>query len=361
MESDNSQRKSKKRRNLSSSSCRQTESRKTPCTSKTVSTGMSALAPMWVAKDDCRRPRLVSENVPGTRHWRIGDPNMDTCYVCRLKNNLFGCRTCMRSCHAICLDPPLKDSDVPSPFHCPVCVERKWHVDPPSYIRPLSPMSSSNTREMSPGTSHEAVNATKHYSASSERYTVARESGVTPTTTMPLSSSGVDSMKSFGISHETASSISYRHDTCHSSRLLERKGAECSTPSTSAGAPRRSRYQTVSNEVDDALSTIYRELEMGVELQAQMRDLQARVSFLEQELSIANGKVALSRQEVAAEYAPEVKCLQNQLCMEKDENRRLAEENKRLKAQMEELKGAGCSQELEEWKRRLRDFVNSKA
>lgn len=100
---------------------------------------------------------------------------------------------------------------------------------------------------------------------------------------------------------------------------------------------------------------------MGVEIQSRMRDLQARVGFLEQVLNIANGRVVLSQQEVAAKYMPEVKYLQNQLCMEWKFNARLMEENSKLKIQLEELSLADRSKELEEWKRMLRDFMNGGA
>ncbi|KKZ65723.1 hypothetical protein EMCG_08462 [[Emmonsia] crescens] len=328
-------------------------------------TSVSDLIPMWVGKDQFGRPKLVSEHTLGTRDWRMGDPNMETCYVCKLKNNLFGCKTCMRSCHAICLAPPRRDSDVPSPFHCPVCVDKNWHINPPTHILPLSAASSPRKSESSPKPSYPAANATNRYSATCERYTVSCESAALPTTAVPSSRGAEDCIKSLCTSQESGLGAPYQHGPCQSSSLqdaADQRRSECSTLSASGGAaPRRSRYQTVSNEVDDALSTIYRELEMGVELQSRMTDLQARVSFLEQELNIANGRVALSRQEVAAKYMPEVKCLQNQLCMERKTNARLAEENNRLKIQMGELAMTDRSQELEEWKRKLRDFMNGGA
>ncbi|PGH03165.1 hypothetical protein GX51_04200 [Blastomyces parvus] len=309
--------------------------------------GASDLTPMWVGKDKYGRPKLVSEHTLGTRDWRMGDPNMETCYVCKLKNNLFGCKTCMRSCHAMCLAPPRRDSDMPSPFHCPVCVEKSWHTNPPAHIIPLSAASSPRKSEFSPNPSYPAANAPSRYSATCERYTVSCESAST-TSTMAVSSSrsAEECTKNLYTSQESGLDAPYQHEPCQSARAQD------------AAAPRRSRYQTVSNEVDDALSTIYRELEMGVELQSRMKDLQARVSFLEQELNIANGRVVLSRQEVAAKYMPEVKCLQNQLCMQRQVNARLEEENNTLKAQLEEQSSTDRSQELEEWKRKLRDFMN---
>ncbi|EEQ89608.1 PHD domain-containing protein [Blastomyces dermatitidis ER-3] len=326
----------------------------------------SDLTLMWVGKDKYGRPKLVSEHTLGTRDWRMGDPNMKTCYVCKLENNLFGCKTCMRSSHAICLVPPRRDSDVPSPFHCPVCVEKNWHTNPPTHIIPLSAASSPRKSEFSPKPSCPAASATSRYSATCERYTVSCESATTTSTTAVSSSRSADEcMKNLCTSQESGLDAPYQHGPYQSATVqdaADHRRSDCSALSASGGAaPRRSRYQTVSNEVDDALSTIYRELEMGVELQSRMGDLQARVSLLEQELNIANGRVVLSRQEVAAKYMPEVKCLQNQLCMERQANARLAEENNRLKVQLEELSRTDRSRELEEWKRKLRDFMNGSA
>ncbi|OJD19582.1 hypothetical protein AJ78_00439 [Emergomyces pasteurianus Ep9510] len=331
-----------------------------------VLTNATDLATVWVGKDKYGRPKLVSERSPGTRDWRMGDPNVETCYVCKLKNNLFGCKTCMRSCHAICLAPPRRDSDVPSPFHCPICVEKNWHINPPAHILPSPSTSSSSKSEFSPKPSYPAANrATNRHSATCDSYAVSCESAASATPPALSSRGAEECMQTQCTSQESGLGVPYQHDTFQSSRLqdnADQRRSECSTLSTSGGAaPRRSRYQTVSNEVDDALSTIYRELEMGVELQSRMRDLQTRVSFLEQELNIANGRVALSRQEVAAKYMPEVKCLQNQLCMERKTNSRLAEENNRLKVKMEELSMTDRSQELEEWKRKLREFMNGGA
>ncbi|EGC44081.1 predicted protein [Histoplasma capsulatum var. duboisii H88] len=327
----------------------------------------SDLTLMWVGKDEYGRPKLVSEHTLGTRDWRIGDPNMDICYVCKLKNNVFGCKTCLRSCHAICLVPPRRDSDVPSPFHCPLCVEKNWHLKTPAQITTLSAVSSLKKSEFSPKRSHPAVNAANRYSATCERYTISCESVATPTTAVSPSPGAEGCIKSLCTSQESGLDVPYQHDPYQSPKeqaqdSTDQRRSDCSAHSTLGGAaPRRSRYQTVSNEVDDALSTIYRELEMGVEIQSRMRDLQARVSFLEQELNIANGRVVLSQQEVAAKYMPEVKYLQNQLCMERKSNARLVEENSKLKIQLEELSLADRSRELEEWKRKLRDFMNGGA
>ncbi|OAX79275.1 hypothetical protein ACJ72_06404 [Emergomyces africanus] len=330
-----------------------------------VLTNTSDLAPLWVDNDKYGRPKLLSEHTQGTRGWRMGDPNVETCYVCKLKNNLFECKTCMRSCHAICLAPPRRDSDMPSPFHCPVCVEKNWHINLPAHILPLPAASSSRKSESGPKPSYPAAKATNRYSATCERYTVSCESAALATTSVASQRGTEDCIQTQCTSQKGVLGAPYQHGTCQSSRLQDasdQRRSECSALSTPGGtAPRRSRYQTVSNEVDDALSTIYRELETGVELQSRMRDLQARVSFLEQELNIANGRVALSRQEVAAKYMPEVKCLHNQLCMERNTNARLAEENNKLKVQMEELSMTDRSQELEEWKRKLREFMSSGA
>ncbi|KAK2813856.1 hypothetical protein FQN50_000257 [Emmonsiellopsis sp. PD_5] len=334
----------------------------------------TGLTPMWVTKDKSGRLKLVSEHIPGTRDWRMGDPNMDICYVCKMKNNLFGCKTCMRSCHAICLTPPRKDSDVPSPFHCAHCIEKNWHTSPPVHILPLSVVTSPQLLSAlgrmgerrgaieTCSSLYDTVPSTRHYSKTCERYTVSREMAASPTMVVSSSSSHRDQSKSRSAAFQDRSTgVLSQHGPCQQSpefreHSTDRDRLEC--PAVS-GPGRRSRYQTISKQVDDALSTIYRELEMGADFQSRIRGLQARVSFLEQELNITKGKAALSRQEVATEYISELKCLQAGLCMEKEANGRLVEENNRLKRRVEELSVADQLGELEEWKRRLREFVNT--
>jgi PHD-finger len=291
---------------------------------------------MWVVSDRDGTKRLVSEMVPGARHWRIGDPNVNFCFVCTDGEDLLGCHTCKRSYHRLCLSPPPPHDIDHETFHCPTCTARGWHMTPPTDILPYQSLSEIHSE---PGNIHDGLH-----------------------TTSPTSGS----LKQLGSSHH-ARTQAYIQGTVAPTRNAAKSSVvpgEASAASHGKGATkpgkRRSRYQTVSDEVDSAMSTIYRELESASELRTEIARLHDKVARLEQERQIQEGKVALVREDVHAQTNAELTWLRDEVAKLRNAHVSLSTENEQLRVQVQEAKSELDSKlkETDEMKTKLREWLS---
>ena len=267
----------------------------------------------WVLEDEKGRSKLVSQLVPGCRHWRIGDPNVDFCVQCNEHEGgpLLGCRTCKRSYHESCLSDAFQSLMYSGYFYCQTCTSRGWNIDPPRNILPISITPALDPRS----DAQEAAQAPK--------FTADRTESQAP-------------------KRQLLPSLS-----------LGRSVAE---PQPKP-AKRRSRYQTVPDEVDQAMSTIYRELEQAAELKTKVSLLYNRVNQLEQEQRMQAGQFALEREQLLRQVgAGNVKELDD---LRTSHNRVLREnEELRNEVEREKLAAAAKTQEVEQMKSSVRKWLD---
>ncbi|KAJ9602970.1 hypothetical protein H2200_012750 [Cladophialophora chaetospira] len=312
---------------------------------------------LWVCRDGEGKKQLTSEMVPGCRHWRMGDPNVPYCFECKKEEDVLGCRTCKRSYHAACLgDHAPAEPTSTNIFYCPVCVERGWDVQPPADILPLTPASS---REPSPkppsswaehalnsrleldliqlGRKGREAKAGQHNDGNSvQRSFIA----VNKPTTGPITTRPAD-VASTARAETPAAAFMRTYDL--QPPAATSTGRQVGNMERPAGVARpgnrsKSRYQTMPDEVDQALTVIYRELEGVTALRQDLAALQDRVKAAEQARKILEGQLALQRtgHEAIARRDAEIESLKRQLIESRTAHDSVMQENNQLKQRMQD-------------------------
>ncbi|OAP57453.1 hypothetical protein AYL99_08191 [Fonsecaea erecta] len=354
--------------------------------------------PLWVVRGAEGKKQLVSEMVPGCRHWRIGDPNVPWCFECKKEGDVMGCKTCKRSYHAACLGEsgPAEDAST-NAFYCPTCVQRGWDMRPPADILPLTPLSS---RESSPVPQITRPNASPKVAIAaeprqqSEQTTVSRHESYAYPDLGPRIREGSAREASVPVPDRGQSQELFRNDYSASSRassgpmvtaylqqqtVLKDTREDHHSPSlrspmvaestvnqanaASRSTKAKSRYQTMPDEVDQALTVIYRELESVAAMKQDIAVLQDRLRATEQARQILEGRLALERSggmAVASKDA-EIKSLNQRLAELRQGNEKLVEENAMLKQRMMDQQKSSQAglEEMEALKASLRRLLGN--
>ncbi|KIW33844.1 uncharacterized protein PV07_00663 [Cladophialophora immunda] len=352
---------------------------------------------LWVVRDAEGKKQLVSEMVPGCRHWRIGDPNVTFCFECKKEGDVMGCKTCKRSYHSACLGEEVPPEDTTTAFYCPTCVERGWNVHPPPEILPLTPASS---RETSPAplSSNARDVAAAEIRQQSEQVTAPQQGnrvrvdlvlpsqdsqriceGSAPEACTPAPNRmrfvpgfGNDYNQSTTTSSGSLVTARQRRevalDDIREDHLVSSPRPSIITESTfnqtsaaSRSSRPKSRYQTMPDEVDQALTVIYRELESAAALKQDIAVLQDRVRAAEQARQILEGRLALERSSgvALAGKEAEIRSLNQQLAELRKSNELLAGENNVLKQRMQDQQTSNQAglEEMEALKASLRRLL----
>ncbi|KAI5460148.1 hypothetical protein BGZ63DRAFT_389595 [Mariannaea sp. PMI_226] len=281
------------------------------------------------------------------RLWmRAGAPHDDFCFGCKQPGDLDFCVTCRRSYHKAC---KLERATDASPeggaiqgatgWFCEICVDRNWHINPPPLTPPASP-------ELLPlavpaiQTLPQArmTNSIREYS---QNQICAGNHGVSPVPLLLTTSGGP------GTTTTTATAT-------------KRQSEATNTTSRRGTTTRKSRYTTLSTEVDSALRTLYCELEASAEARHQVTDLEAQVSHLRRELDLRGSELLLARKaaEMARSSQHEIAQLRLEAAQRQraaDEATALREEKKKLLAELQDNRArlSDMTQTLQEWKQKL--------
>lgn len=253
-------------------------------------------------------------------HLGAGSPHDNICFECYQPLILILCDTCKRSYHDFCKpkDSFLREDDAHS-WYCPVCVDRGWHLAPPAITPPASP-----------------------------------RTGTPNTTAINLASHAPTRANSEAVHHEDMANRAQR-------TTAPRELTAPSAPS----APRKSRFNTLPEEVDSALWVVYRELESVPLLRQNISDLQFQLSSLRQELSIRRNELALTKRVVEKGRAAEIelqkyreKAVNRQASTEDTEatrarNRELESELKNTRNELEY-----ANKTLQSWKQKLSKLID---
>lgn len=250
-------------------------------------------------------------------HLGAGSPHDNICFECYQPLDLVPCGTCKRSYHDSCKpkDSFLREDDAHL-WYCPVCVDRGWHLAPPTITPPDSPCM-----------------GTPKFTA------------INPASRAPVRAN------SEAVHHE---------DTANGTQRT-------TVPRESAApfAPRKSRFNTLPEEVDSALWVVYRELESVPFLRQNISDLQFQISSLRQELSIRQNELALAKRVVEKGRAAEIEL---QKYWEEAANRQAStDDTEALKAKNRELESElkntrneleSANKTLQGWKQKLSNLID---
>ncbi|KAL5049200.1 hypothetical protein BDW71DRAFT_204949 [Aspergillus fruticulosus] len=232
------------------------------------------------------------------------------------------------------------DPQDPGTWYCPVCVARGW--DDHKHLPRLGPDDKPNLDRYPwcPQILTAHVNAPPGTTYETSPFTSARpDSGnsayvPSPTACMTGTATQLPQLTNAAISKGEARSADGSQNT--DSRAL--RAAPGSAPSPTASSLRKSRFNTLSDEVDSALSVVYRELEKVPLLRKTVADLESKMAGLRQELSIYKNEVALSKRMGGGNDVKGLTARKNDL----------ERENADLRAQLEK-----SNQALKEWKEKL--------
>jgi hypothetical protein len=304
---------------------------------------------LYVLEEPTGLKRLVPTKLPGTRHWRsnlprliwikmiliqyltVGDPNVNYCCSCHGVENIRGCKTCKRSYHLACALPSAEVQNGDG-FYCPLCVDRGWHVSPPEDVLPLSPTKSqpesAPSDPVTPGLERPTSEVIRSIVGTTEAASVESSSNKGHLTGRIVSRS----LPQFDITPSRDSPVSVQpYDTS----------------------------ETLPSNLEAAILLLRTELRSAVGAREQIPRLQDRVRVLEQQLSIQNGRLALIRQDVKAEFDSELKMVRQELAAKEHCVQQLTDENRSLQHQLEESKKLSESRakEIENWRKHLMDML----
>ncbi|EXJ75095.1 uncharacterized protein A1O5_01791 [Cladophialophora psammophila CBS 110553] len=257
--------------------------------------------------------------------------------------------------------------------YCPACIERGWNVQPPPEILPLTPASS---RETSPAPQsardtaasdfrqqpdqvaagqHERHVHTDPDQSTKNLQTSCESSAPKASVTVPDQiQSRQQPSQDYNTSFGTRPSQVVLSEQQHQEALLNRLRRDCSSASFRSPMPTdgtvnqttaasrsnraKSRYQTMPDEVDQALTVIYRELESITALRQDIAELQDRVRAAEQARQISEGRLALERssREATASKDAEIDSLKQHLADLTRSHELLVQENNALKQRMQD-------------------------
>ncbi|KAH8593815.1 hypothetical protein B0O99DRAFT_191556 [Bisporella sp. PMI_857] len=275
--------------------------------------------------------------------WRGGENYHDGlhdgfCFVCGDTLELFGCETCAACYHANCMTPSLAHDAVPKFWFCPHCVEKQWHIPPEmNYLTPSSPQQQKQSvPETIPTEGANEINMMDH---------APRETLDSDTQRIVLGLNTVSAKSSGHIDRVSSSSLTKKSLPQRNDGPRPGKAMYAHTKRSSSPLRKKSKYSTLSAEVEKALSVIHSQLEAAALNSKADDSLLAKTKDLEQQLRIQEGQIKLAS---------------NDSSNQRLKNERLQTENANLKAEVDRLTESlqRKEAELKDWRAKLRTMMD---
>ncbi|KAL3493950.1 hypothetical protein BJX62DRAFT_199378 [Aspergillus germanicus] len=237
----------------------------------------------------------MSVQIQRYKDWkRNGSNHETTCRVCSRGGTLDPCHTCRLAFHTDCVSLSRHVApDGSTSAYCSICVERGWHRSPPALTPPASPIPRAIDQ---PDVETPAKPALPTSSRS-----MSIPSLVAPT----FKDSSGQPLPQFMQQRlqETIDDVRFIEAVNASrKRQLETAAhADSSEPSTDTPTTKRqrkSRFATLSNEVEGALSVLYRELESVTSLKLQIEELQSQKRQDAQLIKLRDNDIAIMRRDL---------------------------------------------------------------
>ncbi|KAL3444594.1 hypothetical protein BJX65DRAFT_283204 [Aspergillus insuetus] len=236
----------------------------------------------------------MSVQIQRYKDWRRHGSNHETtCRVCSRGGTLEPCHTCRLAFHTDCISLSrhvAPDGSVSS--YCSICVERGWHRSPPALTPPASPVLRS-IDQPNVETPAEPALATS-----------SRSMSIPSLVAPPFTDSSGQPLPQFMQQpfKETIEDVRFI-DAVKVSRKRQFESAthadsEPSTDTPTQKRQRKSRFATLSNEVEGALSVLYRELESVTSLKLQIEELQSQKRQDAQLIKLRDNDIAIMRRDL---------------------------------------------------------------
>ncbi|KAL4873105.1 hypothetical protein BDV12DRAFT_160394 [Aspergillus spectabilis] len=285
------------------------------------------------------------------KSWRkAGSPHDSICFICFKPKDLEGCDTCRRSYHTSCMPASssrgLGEGSQSEAWYCDVCVDRGWHENPPMITPPDSPVLGAVERP---------------------RELLSEQTGAGDSDTIPAARSSAHRPAPPTVEPRPTQSIPLQATT-RTQQLTStanegvRRGPKIATSNTAPTlfGSRKSRYNTLSEDVESALAVLYRELEKIPFLDQKIEELESEVSRLDQEVRIQRNELALSHR--ISVSATELQRLRSEAAGRQaavDEAARLAARNQELESHIAELReqSTKSNQSLQGLKQKLSTLI----
>lgn len=276
--------------------------------------------------------------------------------------DLLDCYTCRRSYHQRCLDQPLDQFYHSNNFFCRVCVNRQWHEHlPPPSPPPSPPLERprvalpSHRPSVQPGAEVQLPSSSPAPAAMTPNQN-AQHTGQTSFTWL--------SQNQFTAPLTRSSTIPSPRTSTPMSSVINLSGPGRSIASGPRGP--RSRFSTLSPEVDDAVSLLLRELEYLGDARQKISQLEDVIVRLQQDVRINENALILAQRNAASSNQRSSEALRAENERLKKEvdgmGRLLADEKSRsqsYKADAEHWRSQASSKqaELEELKGKLKSLL----
>ncbi|EED15376.1 hypothetical protein TSTA_048190 [Talaromyces stipitatus ATCC 10500] len=322
------------------------------------------------------------------REWRrFGSIHEDFCMACRKSGpeNLVPCFTCSKSFHDRCI-PRGSLYNERRQWFCAVCVHRNWHEQPPTLTPPASPSPEplADNNQQTQGNPRKRGNA--HLADQEENATSTgnNSQALSILAEISRSMSRGETRRANVPSHrfpEVSAPYSPNPSSITLPSISTRPEFGLTAPSPSAyvggggsildSHARKSKFATLSSEVDSALWVLYRELESVTSLRQRIGELESEIVKLRQDVSIRDNQLILSRRSMSVHGSlpngisqTEIDRLRVQAAKVEEVTRQtesLRAKNEALEKALEEAKAESASKDktLNEWKGRLVSLIGN--
>lgn len=234
-------------------------------------------------------------------HTGSGSLNEKICRVCQQPGDLYPCHTCRPAFHAGCIpDGSLRDPQ--DHLFCALCVRRGWNVAPPALTPPPSPGPAPARQldatvvstAMEPATSAKSIPSlvTRTLGPDAQRQFINVQQAQEIAGNVP--SPNPTDYRSLQPRPAAVDLVSQSNNDASSD--LQHSDHNTGTPRPKR--QRKSRFATLSSEVDASLAVLYRELESVTFLKAQVEDLQIQNTQYVQSMKLRDNTLAVLRRDL---------------------------------------------------------------
>lgn len=281
--------------------------------------------------------------------------NERVCRICHKPDGLEPCHTCRMALHVRCTPQGwARGSD--SEWFCPLCVSRNWHTNPPVLTPPASPgLPPDQTGVLTGGAPPSSTTAQN--STANDRNTLQNIVRVAPDSVPPQEV--VNTVP-------PAATISAYHATPNHGTESPATHTTSQEPPRPTRRPRKSRFATLSTEVDASLSVLYRELESIASLKLEIDELKQENAKNLQVISIRDQNLMALRRQIQNQSASdqEIRHLRAKAAgfdALSKENEELRAKNSALEADLKTSReqAARANEILTDWKGKLSQLMNT--
>ncbi|KAL2843620.1 hypothetical protein BJX68DRAFT_270115 [Aspergillus pseudodeflectus] len=307
----------------------------------------------------------MSVQIQRYKDWkRNGSNHETTCRVCSRGGTLEPCHTCRLAFHSDCVSLSRHVSpDGSTASYCSVCIERGWHRSPPALTPPASPVLRPTDQQITLATTGQAPATSSAISIPNlVSQTLGPDAGQQPSP-RSLQQWHRDTVEDIRLLNTLSESITVPK---RPRETLTSTDGQSNIETPTQKRQRKSRFATLSNEVEGALSVLYRELESVTSLKLQIEELQSQKRQDAQLIKLRDNDIAIMRRDLEQRRSAVLELAQLRASMSqsgdlKREVDELRARNAVLEKELEESKAqtAAAREMVNTWKGKLSQLLDA--